>query len=114
MKSVLFGVLSGFINSLFGAGGGILTVPYLKSKGLTQKEAQASALAVLLPLTVINTFIYYYKGYFSFYDGFYFIPFGFIGSLTGVFLIKRIPDRLLNVLFSLFMLYSGIRLVFKG
>lgn len=112
MKSVLFGVISGFINSIFGAGGGVLTVPYLKSKGLSQKEAQASSLAVLLPLTLINTLIYYYRGYFSIYDGIAFIPFGFFGAMAGVYLIRKIPDRILNVLFSLFMLYSGIRLVF--
>ena len=113
MKSVILGIISGFINSLFGAGGGILTVPFLKSKGLTQKSAQATALSVLLPLSLINGFIYYRNGYFALNDGLYFIPFGFIGALTGVLIIKKTPDRILNVIFSLFMLYSGLRLVFK-
>lgn len=112
MKSVIFGIVSGFINTLFGAGGGILTVPFLKSKGLTQKEAQASALCVLLPISTINALIYYYKGYFSLYNGISFIPFGFAGALAGVLLIRKIPDRLLNLIFALFMLYSGLRLVF--
>lgn len=111
LKSLLFGVLSGFINSLFGAGGGILTVPYLKSRGLSQKKAQASALAVLLPISVINTVIYYFNGYFSLSDGIYFLPFGFLGALTGVLVVNKIPNRILNLIFSIFLLYTGIRFI---
>lgn len=111
LKSIIFGALSGFINSLFGAGGGILTVPYLKSRGLSQKSAQASALAVLLPVSVINTVIYYLNGYFSISDGICFVPFGFLGALTGVFIVNKIPNRILNLIFSIFLLYTGIRFI---
>ncbi len=110
-KSVLFGMISGFVNSLFGAGGGILIVPFLKSKGLSQKAAQASALVVLLPISAISTFMYLTKGYFSIKDGIYFVPFGFLGVLLGVYLMDKIPNRILNVLFSLFLLYSGIKML---
>ena len=110
-KSFLFGILIGFINSLFGAGGGILVVPYLRSKGLNQKSAQASTLAVLLPLSAISAFIYLSKGYFNIKDGIYFIPFGFAGVLAGVFIMDRIPNKILSILFSLFLIYSGVKML---
>ena len=52
------GALVGIVNVLLGAGGGILAVPILKKCGLTQKQAQANAVAVILPLTIISFIIY--------------------------------------------------------
>lgn len=54
----LLGAAVGTVNVLIGAGGGILAVPILKKSGLDQKEAQANAVAVILPLTAISLIIY--------------------------------------------------------
>lgn len=114
-KKLLFtaGILIGIINSLFGAGGGILTVPLLRSSGLSQKSAQASCVAVILPLSAISAAIYLYKGYFSFTQGLYFIPFGIIGALIGSAVMKKISERILHYMFSLLLIYSGLRLIFR-
>lgn len=61
------GALVGIINILLGAGGGILAVPILKKNGLTQKQAQANAVAVILPLTIISFIIYIKKDYVNFF-----------------------------------------------
>ena len=42
--AVLAGIFAGFLNGLFGSGGGIIAVPLFKKSGLSQKEAQATAL----------------------------------------------------------------------
>ncbi len=109
--SLLSGVLVGIVNSLFGAGGGIIAVPILKKSGLAQKKAQASCLAVILPLTVISMFLYLKKGYFIFNDGLWFIPFGLVGTVAGILLMGKVSNKLLNILFSILMIYSGIRLI---
>ncbi len=62
------GALVGIINILLGAGGGILAVPILKKNGLTQKQAQANAVAVILPLTIISFIIYIKKDYVNFFN----------------------------------------------
>lgn len=113
VKSFLFGALAGFLNALFGSGGGVIIIPYMKAKGLSQKEAQASALPALIALSTVSAITYIGKGYFSFTDGALFIPFGFLGALAGSFLIGKIPDRLLNIAFSLFLLYSGVRMLMR-
>lgn len=113
VKSFLFGTLAGFLNALFGAGGGVIIIPYLKSMGLNQKSAQASALPVLITLSTVSVFLYLNKGYFSLSDSLIFLPFGFFGAFAGSLLIEKITDRLLNVVFSLFLLYSGIRMLMR-
>lgn len=113
LKLVLSGIVIGIINSLFGAGGGMLAVPVLRKSGLQQKNAQASALAVILPLSVISTAAYLYKGYFSFYDGLRFIPFGLLGAFAGTLIMKRISEKLLQAVFSLLLIYSGLRMLLR-
>ena len=53
-KKYLFGFLIGIVNALFGAGGGMIAVPFLRTLGLSQKQAQATAICVILPLTVVS------------------------------------------------------------
>ncbi|MBR5827358.1 MAG: sulfite exporter TauE/SafE family protein [Clostridia bacterium] len=113
IKSFFSGATTGLLNALFGAGGGIIIIPYLKAKGLSQKSAQASALPVLIVMSTVSAISYLGKGYFSLKDGIIFIPFGFLGALAGSFLMGKIPDRLLNIAFSLFLLYSGIRMLLR-
>lgn len=58
-KMFIFGILVGAVNSLLGAGGGMVAVPLLRQSGLTQKQAQASSVAVILPLSLISAGIYW-------------------------------------------------------
>lgn len=112
VKSFLFGITAGVINSLLGAGAGIIVVPYLKTKGLSQKSAQATALCVILPLSAVSVFIYLRKGYFSLSDGIHFIPFGIVGVFAGAFLMDKISSKALSFIFYIFLLYSGIKMLF--
>lgn len=111
-KSFLFGVSAGVINSLLGAGAGILAVPFFRSSGLNQKSAQATSLAVILPLSAISMVTYLKKGYFTISDGICFIPFGIVGVLAGAFLTDKLSAKLLSIIFYLFLLYSGLKMLF--
>ncbi len=113
VKSFIFGTAAGLLNSLFGAGGAVIIIPYLRSRGLSQKEAQASALPVLISMSAVSVIYYLSKDYFSLSDGLYFIPFGFIGALSGSLLVGKFSERFLTVAFSLFLLYSGIRMLMR-
>ena len=57
--SVILGLIIGFINGFFGGGGGMVVVPLLtKHYKLEQKEAQATAIAVMLPICIASAIIY--------------------------------------------------------
>ncbi len=113
LKSFLFGTAIGAVNGLFGAGGGMLAVPFLKSQGFEQKAAHKNAVAVILPITLVSAIMYAVKDYVDIKDAYLYIPTGIIGSLIGTFLIKKISAKFLKVAFSAFMIYAGIRLLLK-
>lgn len=108
---ILSGIAVGFINALFGAGGGIVAVPILKKTGLSQKEAQATSVSVILPLTVITALIYFFQGSLMIQEALIFLPFGFIGALIGSFALNRTGNSVLQIAFALFMIWAGVRMI---
>ena len=107
------GILTGFVNGLFGAGGGMIAVPLLKKSGLNQKEAHENAIAVILPITVLSAVLYLLRGYVTLKSAFPYMPFGIIGALIGTYIMKKINPVLLKGLFGGFMIYAGIRLLVR-
>lgn len=113
LKDILTGLFIGISNAVFGSGGGMIAVPYLNKKGLTQNEAQATAITVILPLTVISCTVYYFRGNFDIVSALKYIPFGFVGAIIGSFVLKKAPSGILRKAFSLFMIWAGLRLIFR-
>jgi uncharacterized membrane protein YfcA len=109
----IIGFIIGIINSLLGAGGGMITVPYLNHKGLTQQESQATSMLVILPLSVISTLFYLKNGNFRISDALIFLPAGIVGAVIGGLTLKKIPSSALKIIFSAFMVYAGIRMMFR-
>ena len=108
-KSKIGFFLAGVINGLLGAGGGMVAVPLLKGRGLSQKQAQASSIAIILPLSIISAVLYGIKGNLDVAKSLKFIPFGLIGALLGTFIFKKISPTLLKKIFALFMIWAGVR-----
>ena len=113
LSETIYGITVGIVNSLLGAGGGMISVPAMKKIGLSQKKAQATTLAVILPLTIISAIIYLLNGEFSISDALRYIPFGFVGSLLGVRLMEKADSGILKKIFALFMLWAGIRMILR-
>ena len=113
IKKFLYGLLIGIVNILLGAGGGMLTVPFYKKMGLSQKQAQINAVATILPISMVSAFIYLYNGNVKISDAYVYLIPGLIGSIIGTFLIKKISNKILNIVFSLFMIWAGMRLLFR-
>ncbi len=91
----------------------MVAVPLLKARVKSQKAAQASSIAVILPLCIISAAVYFYRGYYEIGEALRYIPFSFFGGIFGAFILKKIPDKMLKKIFALFMLYSGIRMIMK-
>lgn len=113
----LFAVFSGFcvglINGLLGAGAGMLVVPLIKKQELSQKEAHASTIAVILPLTIVSACVYLFNGYVTLEQALPYIPTGFIGALAGTCLFHKLNNKVLKNIFALFMIWAGIRMILK-
>lgn len=109
LKTKLGFFLAGIINGLLGAGGGMIAVPLLKKSGMTQKQAQANSIAIILPLSALSTVLYMIRGNLDISKALPFLPFGIAGALIGTFAFKKMSPSLLKKIFALFMLWAGVR-----
>ncbi len=112
-KNAFGGIAIGFINGLLGAGGGMIAVPILKQMGLSQKDAQANAIAVILPISVISAALYLLQGNVTVADAVIYIPGGIIGTVIGTFLLSKLSSKTLKRIFGGFMVFAGVRLLMK-
>lgn len=110
-KIGLTGVVSGFANGLFGAGGGLVAVAaLLKLCKLECHEANATALCVMLPITVLSAAVYTFSGDVpveSLYAALGALPAGFIGAR----LMMRLSALWLSRVLSLVMLLAALRML---
>ena len=113
IKTFFSGIAVGVVNGLMGAGGGMIAVPLLKKTGLDQRKAQANAIAVILPISVVSCVMYLIRGSVSFADALPFIPGGIIGTVLGTFLLSKIPTNILKKIFAAFMIWAGVRLLMR-
>jgi len=109
---LLAGFFTGIVNGLFGAGGGMLGVVALERlQGLKEDEAHATALIVMLPLTLVSITVYLIKGGVEWNI----VPWAALGLLPGSFLGAKLLGNLrgvwINRLFCLVMLIAGLRCV---
>lgn len=111
ISGLIVGFASGLFNALFGSGGGIIAVTYMKKKGLSQKQAQATALTISVILSLFSVLYYYFRGYFNFSEGIVYVPFGTVGAFFGSILLSKLPDRLLKKIFALFIIWAGVKMV---
>ncbi len=107
------GLLTGFVNGLLGAGGGMLAVPILEKSDLEKKKAHASAVAVIMPLSLFSAVLYLINGSVTVSDAVKYIPWGLLGAAVGTFLLKKLPDKWIRRLFAVFMIWAGIRLFMR-
>lgn len=107
------GLLTGFVNGLFGAGGGMLSVPILGKYGLKKKESHASAVAVIMPLSIFSATLYLLNGSVTINDAVKYVPWGLLGATTGTFILKQLPDKWIRKVFSIFMIWAGITLFMR-
>ena len=110
---IVTGFAAGLLNGLFGAGGGMAAVPLLRRSGLETKQAHATSIAIILPISIFSAFLYWYNGTISLSDGLIYLPGGIVGAIVGALWMKKMNPIWLRRIFGCFMLYAGIRLVMK-
>lgn len=107
------GALAGAANGVFGAGGGMLLVPLLtRWTGLEDRRAFATALSVILPLSLVSLGVCWLQGGVA--VSWPCLAGGFAGGLLGGGLLRRMPTRLLHGALGLLILYGGLRLMGLG
>ena len=118
LKNCSVAVLSafvGFVNGFFGGGGGMLLVPMLeKVLKVSVKKSHATAIAIILPVSVAGAITYLISGYFDLAP-FLGVSGGCVaGGVAGALLLKKLPSGAVGVAFSLIMIGVAVKLIFFG
>ena len=110
-----FGVLAGVASGLLGVGGGTLLVPFLTlAVGLSQHEAEATSLLVILPTAIAGTLALRRRGVGNAGLAIRFGVVGSIGAVLGVLLALALPAVTLRIVFAGFVAIVGVKLVRDG
>ena len=106
----LAGFLAGIANGFFGGGGGMILVPLLVRRcGLSQRQAFATSVAIILPLCILSSVIYYFRGGPDLTTALPYLAGGFVGGWVGGKVFKKVNMIWLRRLFALLILYGGVK-----
>ncbi len=117
LKLAATGLFAGLLNGFLGAGGGIVVVIAVSRlfhpKSTDKNDAFATALCVMLPVSLLSAYIYARRGNMSL-DGFgiFIIP-AIIGGAVGGLLLGKLKAELVKRLFALLTAISGILLIVR-
>lgn len=108
----LGGILTGIVNGLLGAGGGMIAVPLLSKVFKDTKAAHINSVALILPLCVFSAVMYFISGNVSADNKLpILILFGLGGSVFGTWIMQKISGKWLKKIFSALLIYSGVRML---
>ena len=108
---VIFGVLIGFINGFLGGGGGMLVVALLLAIGkLSQKNAHATALMIILPISIVSAVIYLLNGNGD-WQKILFATIGVVvGGVLGALLLNKLNGNVAKLIFSIILIMAGVKM----
>jgi hypothetical protein len=112
LKLIAIGFITGIVNGLFGSGGGTIIVPALVFLvKMEDFKAHATAISIILPLSIISTIIYLKSNLINFNIVYIIAIGGIIGSFIGAKLLKKIPNIILRKIFGIIIIITAIRMI---
>ena len=112
LKYIFIGLVTGLANGLFGSGGGTIAVPaMILLLGADDHKAHATAISIILPLTVISTYFYITNNFVDWGMTWRVISGGVVGGYIGAKLLNICPAGILRKIFGIFMIAAAIRLI---
>jgi hypothetical protein len=112
--SLIIGLATGFLSGLMGVGGGIIAVPAMVTfLHVTQHKAHGTSLAMMVLTATASAIAYFSRGQVN-------VPLAItlsVGTVVGAYLgarvMSRVPAHQLRLVFGIFILLVGLRMVFS-
>ncbi len=112
---LVIGVVTGVISGLLGVGGGIIMVPAMVLiLGLSQHLAQGTSLLVIIPTAAAGSITHFRLGNIRLGLAAWLSGGGIVGAIAGASLALLAPDVGLRLLFGVYLLYTGQRMIRPG
>lgn len=111
-KKIAIGIITGFANGLFGAGGGTIVVPSMERLlDVEEHKAHATAISIILPLSLLSLVIYCWKTDVVWNIALWASLGGIVGGYIGARLLAKISGIWLHRIFGLFMMVAAVRMI---
>lgn len=111
--ATLTGISAGLINGLFGGGGGMIVVPMLVfTLKYLPKNAHATAILIILPLSLVSGIFYAVFGSLDFHVLVPVTVGAVAGGVAGALLLSKLSSKWLIIIFSVIMAVAGFKMFF--
>ena len=112
VKKIILGLIAGIICGLFGTGGGMILVPaYIYILKIDPKKARATSLLCMLVMVIVSSIFYYKNNYIDWKIGALCAIGGIGGGYLGAKILKKVPDYILKIAFTIFIAYYSFRML---
>ncbi|MCP3996709.1 MAG: sulfite exporter TauE/SafE family protein [bacterium] len=111
---ILLGLVSGFVASTLGVGGGVIFVPALALLfGFSQHIAQGTSLAIIVPTAIVSTVVHARRGRVDWRVAGFVAIGGVVGGFLGSAAALTLDGLVLRRLFAVLLVVFAIRMVSK-
>ena len=111
-KKIILGLIAGTICGLFGTGGGMILVPaFIYMLKIEPKKARARSLFCMLIMVIVSSIFYYKNNYIEWKVGVLCAIGGIVGGYLGAKILKKVPDYILKIAFTIFIAYYSFRML---
>ena len=112
-KKITIGIFTGVVSGLFASGGGMILVPaFVHILKMDEKLARGTALFTILPIVITSSFFYMKANVIDVNLSILCVVGGIIGAAIGTKLLKRVSDRILKLIFTGFLFFASIKILF--
>lgn len=114
LAPILTGAAAGLVNGFFGAGGGMIVLPLLEhTTDLSAQKRFATSVTIILPLSAVSVAVYLLRGGAFAAQAVPYLVGGAAGGVLAGVVLKKLPTKLLRIVFALFLVWGGVRLLLR-
>lgn len=108
----IIGLLAGIVSGLFSTGGGMILVPaFIYLLKIEDSKARGTSVFCILPMVITSSFFYYKGHYIDWKIAILSAIGGTIGGYIGAKLLKKLPEKILKIAFTIFLIYASYKML---
>lgn len=108
----IIGLLAGIVSGLFSTGGGMILVPaFIYLLKIEDSKARGTSVFCILPMVITSSFFYYKGRYIDWKIAILCAIGGTIGGYIGAKLLKKLPEKILKIAFTIFLIYASYKML---
>lgn len=114
IKKIIIGLSAGIVSGLFSTGGGMILVPaFIYLLDVEDAKARGTSVFCILPMVITSSFFYYKGNFIDWKIAFLCALGGAIGGYIGAKLLKKLPEKVMKIAFTIFLIYVSYKMIFN-